>query len=91
MPVTFVKECPPIVPSGKVHGHVFKPGDTSSDPYVMEVALRNGWAVDDTAPVPKAVPAAKPADADADAASAAADPKPVRKSRGAAPENKAAS
>lgn len=91
MPVRFVKECPPIVPSGKVHGQSFKPGETSDDAYVMEVAMRNGWAVDDAAPVPKAVPAVKPADADTDAASSAADPKPVRRSRGAAPENKAAS
>lgn len=81
-----------IVPSGKVHGRQFAPGDTSDDPQVVAAALRNGWAVDVTSPAkPSALPVGDAtASAHAAAAGSAAshpEPKPV-KARKAAPENK---
>ena len=75
-----------IVPTGSVHGREFQAGDVSSDPAVIEVALRNGWAE----PVEAAVPAAPPAGPAPAAAAAPAEPPAPRpmKARRGPPENK---
>jgi hypothetical protein len=80
-----------IVERGKVHATRFEPGETSSDPDVAAVALRNGWAVDVDAPettletAPETAPATAPETATAAAPTGQpkahpedeVDPKPV--------------
>lgn len=89
MTVTVTTECT-IVPTGAVHGRRFNPGETTSDPFVCEVLLRNKWGTRESAAGSPAAAAAAVASASASAPSApAADPKPVAvKARKAAPENK---
>lgn len=64
------------VPSGEIHGRHYAAGAIVTDPGVAEVALRNGWGEEIAAPS-----AAPPVDGEA-------APRPVRKARAAAPENK---
>lgn len=69
------------VPTGAVHGRQYKTGETLTDGYVVEVALRNGWAArrDHASPAQFASVPSSPQ----------SDPAPRRKARASAPENKA--